>query len=133
MLKKYKKKILLGLVAASMIFSVTTVVHAEPFAVTVTKLKDGESTEVKKLANHSKAQAVVSSMNVNGTYIMWVEKTSTGTNVTNSKEFSSPGTCTMTYNKPVYASDTYSARLNISTVITNFSTATIEGTWTPNH
>lgn len=131
--RKVRKKILLSVLSVCLIFSVTTIVHAEAFAVTVTKTKDGESTKVDKLKNYSQAQATVSSMDVNDTYIMWVEKTSTGTNVTNAKDFSAPKTLTMTYSKPVYASDSYSARLNISTAITTLSAATITGTWTPNY
>lgn len=133
MCKKNEKKCYIERIIGVHHFSATTIVHAEAFAVTVTKAKNGESTKVDKLKNYSQAQATVSSMDVNDTYIMWVEKTSMGTNVTNAKDFNAPKTLTKTYDKPSYVSDSFSARLNISTAITTISTATITGTWTPNY
>lgn len=73
------------------------------FSCTATKLMDGESTHIKKYAGSTKAETTVSSMTKKGkSYEMWVEKGSTGTNVTFHYGFTNTCTKRLPYNRPAY-------------------------------
>lgn len=57
---------------------------------------------------------------------MWVEKGSTGTNVTFHYGFTNTCTKRLPYNRPAYQNDSYDAKLNIGTSLNNFETCTFQ-------
>lgn len=131
-MKKFKKSILATLLFTLVLAGVTAV-NAETFEVIVTKLEDGESLKVNKIAGYNAGQVIVKKMSNQGKqYVMWIEKCDTGANVSPQVGFSSPCSKTLVYQKPVYISQGYNAKLNISTALTTFDSCTLSGTWTPN-
>ncbi len=134
-MKRKMTCIVLGLTTLLMVGS-TTAVSAytkSNFSCTATKLMDGESTHIKKYAGSTKAETTVSSMTKKGkSYEMWVEKGSTGTNVTFHYGFTNTCTKRLPYNRPAYQNDLYDAKLNIGTSLNNFETCTFSGAWSPN-
>lgn len=128
------KKIMISIVFCAVVIVATSAVSAAsyPFSVEVTKISDGETSLQQKKEGYGHASMIVSgNTNSEGVYEAWIEK-STGTNVSNTAVFSGHGASVMTYNKPGYITEAYKAKLNISTSLTNFSKASISGTWDPN-
>ncbi len=134
-MKRKMTYMVLGLTTLLMVGS-TTAVSAytkSNFSCTATKLMDGESTHIKKYAGATKGEATVSSMTNKGkSYEMWIEKGTTGTNVTLNYAFTNTCTKRLPYCRPAYQTDSYEAKLNISTSLNNFESCTFSGKWSPN-
>ncbi len=130
---KQKRNILTVAVMFMFILVGSSIVNAASFNITATKLLDGETAHINKIAGYHAGSATVSTMSATGkSYHMWIEKGSTGTNISTAKEFSAPCSGTLIYDRPVHVTEGYAAKLNISTTPTTFATCTFTGSWTPN-
>lgn len=104
----------------------------------VTKYKDYESSYMQKANKSSKATNNVTKK-PSGSFACWVE-TKTGSNCTYSTSYSSNGKYYMSYKQNFDSSNTcaenlydlkYNLKLNISTVLVNFTSGKVSGTWSP--
>lgn len=102
----------------------------------VTKLNDYKSAGVEKTTSDSNAKDKVTSMN-SGTYTGWVENDA-GSNCTQKTSFSQTGTYSMKYyyiydNDECYLTKGQTGHLVLSTVLTNFTSSSIAGQWSPDN
>lgn len=103
------------------------------FDFTVTKPKDGESSHKTKLANYSRGAVSIDSMSVtNKNYEAFIERSSTGSNVTTFITFSAPTSGDLTYYQAADKNTSFNANLNITTALDTFQSCDMVGTWTPN-
>ncbi len=106
---------------------------------TVSKISDYESgNETKEDASEKATNRVT--QKPSGTFVSWVEVNASGSNATAKKSYTKTGTYYMNYVKNIDDDDScasnlyrnqYKLHLNISTSLSNFTSGTVKGYWSP--
>ncbi len=143
MLKKKYNKCLLAILSAVSLAAGSSIVSfaaTEGYSGNVSKYVDFESGYLKK-ANTSSKATNNATKKPDGSFACWVE-TTTGSNCTYSTSYSSTGKYHMSYKQNFDSDDTcaeilynnqYRLKLNISTVLVNFTGGAVAGTWSPDN
>ena len=138
--KKLKKFmfVMLSAVLLTVMSGSVTFASSKAYSGKVTKYKDYETSYMKK-ANKTSSATNNAKKKPKGTFSCWIEL-SNGKNCSYKTSYSTTGKKYMSYHQKIDASDTcadllYTSKnklkLNISTVLVNFKSGSVSGTWSP--